>query len=314
MEFRHLQTFQAIVQEGSFLKAAEKLQYAQSTITLHIQQLEAELGIKLFSRRGKRTELTAAGRTLQDHADQLLHRAANLQQTMTDLVAGEAGHLRMGSIEPVASVHLPAILVQFCQEHPQVRLTLEVGVTQLISQRVAAGSLDLAICSPPNANLGLSFELLFHDPITLLIPDTHPLAKLDQISASLLAKERLILTEEHCPYRNIFEKALLSEDINPFSGIEVMSLEALKQMVRCGLGIGVIPADAIASPPPNTVERSISGLDLKLPVGIAFQLETNFPGSVLHKLVSDLRASLKNAHLQTADSSTSNTSLPTGRA
>jgi LysR family transcriptional regulator, regulator of the ytmI operon len=301
MEFRHLQTFQSIAEEGSFLKAAEKLQYAQSTITLHIQQLEAELGVKLFSRRGKRTELTVAGRTLIIHADRLLHRAANLQQTMTDLVAGEAGHLRIGSIEPVASVRLPAILVQFCHEHPKVRLTLEVGVTQSISQRVAAGSLDLAICSPPSANLDLTFELLFHDPIALLIPATHSLATLDEISASLLATERLILTEEHCPYRNIFEKALLSEDINPFSGIEVMSLEALKQMVRCGLGIGVMPADAIGFPPPNTIARSISGLDLKLPVGIVFHSEANFPGSVLHALVSDLKTGLKNAHLNTPD-------------
>jgi LysR family transcriptional regulator, regulator of the ytmI operon len=301
MEFRHLQTFQSIAQEGSFLKAAEKLQYAQSTITLHIQQLEAELGVKLFSRRGKRTELTVAGRTLIIHADRLLHRAANLQQTMTDLVAGEAGHLRIGSIEPVASVRLPAILVQFCQEHPKVRLTLEVGVTQSISQRVAAGSLDLAICSPPSANLDLIFELLFHDPIALLIPATHPLATLDEISASLLATERLILTEEHCPYRNIFEKALLAEDINPFAGIEVMSLEALKQMVRCGLGIGVMPADAIGSPPPNTIVRSISGLDLNLPVGIVFQSEANFPGSVLHTLLSDLKTGLKNARLNTTE-------------
>jgi LysR family transcriptional regulator, regulator of the ytmI operon len=301
MEFRHLQTFQAIVQEGNFLKAAEKLQYAQSTITLHIQQLEAELGVKLFSRRGKRTELTVAGRTLRDHADQLLHRAANLQQTMTDLVAGEAGHLRIGSIEPVASVHLPAILVQFCHEHPKVRLTLEVGVTQLISQRVASGTLDLAICSPPSANLDLTFELLFHDPIALLVPDIHQLATLDEISASSLGKERLILTEEHCPYRNILEKTLLSQGINPFSGIEVMSLEALKQMVRYGLGIGVIPTAAITSPPPNTIARNISGLNLKLPVGIVFQSEASFPGSVLHSLVSDLKTGLKNAHLNATE-------------
>jgi LysR family transcriptional regulator, regulator of the ytmI operon len=301
MEFRHLQTFQAIAQEGSFLKAAEKLQYAQSTITLHIQQIEAELGVKLFSRRGKRTELTVAGRTLKDHAEQLLHRAANLQQAMTDLVAGEAGHLRIGSIEPVASIHLPALLVQFCHEHPKVRLTLEVGVTQLVSQRVAAGLLDLAICSPPSANLDLTFELLFHDPISLLIPETHPLATLDEISASSLSKERLILTEEHCPYRNILEKALLSQGINPFSGIEVMSLEALKQMVKHGLGIGVMPTAAIAIPPSNTIARNISGLDLKLPVGIVFQSEANFPGSVLHSLVSNLKTGLEKLSLGETD-------------
>jgi LysR family transcriptional regulator, regulator of the ytmI operon len=294
MEFRHLQTFQAIVQEGSFLKAAEKLQYAQSTITLHIQQLESELGIKLFSRRGKRTELTIAGRTLQEHADQLLHRAANLQQTMTDLVAGEAGHIRIGSIEPVASVHLPAILVKFCQKHLNIRLTLEVGVTQVISQAVASGTIDVAICSPPHANLGLAFDLLFQDPIALLIPDTHQFAKSEFIAVSELAGERLILTEEHCPYRNILEKALLPHGINPFSGIEVMSLEALKQMVKCGLGIGVMPAAAIASPPTRTVVRNISELNLELPVGLVYQPEMNFPGSTLHALILELISDLKN--------------------
>jgi biotin operon repressor len=81
MEFRHLQIFFAIVKEGSFLKAAEKLQYAQSTITLHIQQLEAELGVKLFSRRGKHTELTISNRMLLERAALLLHHAASLQQT-----------------------------------------------------------------------------------------------------------------------------------------------------------------------------------------------------------------------------------------
>lgn len=301
MEFRHLQTFQAIAQEGSFLKAAEKLQYAQSTITLHIQQLEAELGVKLFSRRGKRTELTVAGRTLRDHADQLLHRAANLQQTMTDLVAGEAGHLRIGSIEPVASVHLPAILVQFCHEHPKVRLTLEVGVTQVISQRVATGLLDLAICSPPAANLGLTFELLFQDPIALLIPENHRLATVDEISIPLLADERLILTEEHCPYRNILEKALLPHGINPFSGIEIVSLEALKQLVKHGLGIGIMPAAAIALPPASTVTRSISGLDLKLPVGIVFGSEASLPGSALDSLVTNLKTNLRKPASDTTD-------------
>jgi LysR family transcriptional regulator, regulator of the ytmI operon len=293
MEFRHLQTFQAIVREGSFLKAAEKLQYAQSTITLHIQQLEAELGVKLFARRGKRTELTVAGRTLQEHADYLLHRAANLQQTMRDLVAGEAGHLRIGAIEPVASVHLPALLTQFCYEHPQVRLTLEVGVTQVISQRVATGALDVAICSPPNANLDLVFELLFQDPIAVLIPETHRFATYDRIEIPALAGERLILTEEHCPYRNILEKALLPHGINPFSGIEVMSLEAIKQMVKCGLGVGVMPAAAIASPPANTVTRTIAELELQLPVGIIFQPEASFPGSTLQLLISELKNRLK---------------------
>ncbi len=297
MEFRHLQTFQAIAQAGSFLKAAAKLQYAQSTITLHIQQLENELGVKLFSRRGKRTELTVAGRTLLSHADQLLYRAAQLQQAMTDLVAGEAGQLRIGSVEPVASVHLPAILVQFCRQHPKVRLTLEVGVTKVISQQVAAGNLDLAVCSPPAANLGLAFEFLFQDPISLLIPTTHPLAKASAITVASLAEERLILTEEYCPYREVLEKALLPYGINPFAGIEVMSLEALKQMVHHGLGMGVMPTAAILSPPPDTIVRRLADLELQLPIGLVMSPEIALPGSVLQSLVEDLKTGLSDGNL-----------------
>ena len=290
MEFKHLQTFQTVAAEGSFLKAAEKLQYAQSTITLHVQKLEEELGVLLFSRKGRQTELTVAGRTLQGHADHLLYRAEQLQQAMTGLVTGEAGYLRIGSVEPVASVHLPVVLVQFCRQYPKVRLTIETGVTQTISRRVAAGELDLAICSPPAANLGLNFEALFQDPIALLVPKSHPLAKTKDIMVASLAEARLILTEEHCPYRDVLEKALLLNSINPYSGIESMSSGALKQMVHYGLGVGVLPAAAIAPLPPGTVERRLSDLDLKLSIGLVANPEIVVPGSALSSLTKSIKA------------------------
>jgi len=135
MELRHLATFQMIVREGSFLRAAEKLQYAQSTITLHIQQLETELGVKLFARQGKKVQLTQAGCALHDQADSLLQRAAALQQAMMEITTGAVGRLRIGSIEPTASLRLPSLIAHFCHERPKVRLTVEVGGTSFVSQR-----------------------------------------------------------------------------------------------------------------------------------------------------------------------------------
>jgi len=290
MEFKHLQTFQAVAAEGSFLKASEKLQYAQSTITLHIQKLEEELGVQLFSRQNRRTELTVAGRTLQSHADHLLYRAEQLQQAMAGLVTGEEGHLRIGSVEPVASVHLPVVLVAFCRQYSKVRLTLEVGVTQTISRRVAAGELDLAVCSPPAANLNLNFYPLFEDPISLLVPASHAIAKKKNITVTALAKERLILTEEHCPYRDVLEKALLSRSINPYSGVESMSSGALKQMVHYGLGIGVLPSAAIAPLPEGAIERRVSDLDLNLSIGLALNPEIVISGSALDALATAIKA------------------------
>ena len=292
MEFRHLQTFRIILEEGSFLQAAERLQYAQSTITLHIQQLEAELGVKLFLRRGKKVQLTTAGRALSSHANFLLHRAAMLQQEMAELVAGEAGHLRIGSIEPVASLRLPLLLVSFCRQYPNIRLTLETGVTQVISRRVANGDLDLAICSPPETKLGLSFETLFYDSMALLIPIEHHLSKKETIEVNDLAQERLLLTEANCPYRKIFETEILSRGINPYSGIEIMSLKALQSMVESGLGIGVMPIEIITPPPENTVMKTINNLNLKLPVGIAALPEKSIPGLTLDLLTQTIRSKI----------------------
>ena len=293
MEFRHLKTFQTILEEGSFLQAAEKLQYAQSTITLHIQQLEAELKVKLFSRRGKRVQPTAAGRALSNHAGFLLHRAEILQQEMVEIVAGSAGHLRIGSIEPFASLRLPSLLVSFCRQYPNIRLTLETGVTQTISQRVAAGELDLAICSPPDAKLGLNFETLFYDSMALLIPTSHHLSQKETIEVIDIAQERLLLTEANCPYRQVFETEICARGVNPYSGIEIMSLKALQSVVKSGLGIGVMSVNTITPPPHNTAVKTINNVKLELPVGIAVLPERNMLGLALDTLIQ----TLKNASL-----------------
>ncbi|MEO1004367.1 MAG: LysR family transcriptional regulator [Cyanobacteria bacterium J06638_38] len=293
MEFRHLKTFQTILETGSFLQAAEKLQYAQSTITLHIQQLEAELGVKVFLRQGKKIQLTPAGKALESHANFLLQRAALLHQEMIELVAGKTGHLRIGSIEPVASLRLPKLLVQFCRQHPKVRLTLETGVTQVISQGVAEGKLDLAICSPPTAKLGLNFSPLFYDSMALLTPQGHRLSKLEMIEVEDLAAERLILTEVNCPYRQVFEQEITARGINPYCGLEIMSFKALKAMVASGLGIGVMPTDVLDPPPANTEMRNINNLNLKLPVGLALLSEKTVPGLILDSLIATLHSGLK---------------------
>ena len=292
MELRHLQTFQAVVREGSFLQAAEELQYAQSTITLHIQQLEAELGVKLFARQGKKVQLTEAGRSLRDQADHLLEYVATLQQNMADLVSGEAGHVRLGAVEPTASLRLPPLLVEYCNPRPKVRLSLEVGGTDGISSRVAEGALDLGICSPPAAQLGLLFEPLFAEQMALLVPQEHPLARAETITPSDLTSQRLLLTEQHCAYREVTEKALLRRGANPYSGIEIGSMGAIKRAVQSGLGVAFVPRLIVSPPPRGTLLREVEGIDLKLPIGLVRFPNRTMPGRAQESLRSLLRARL----------------------
>ncbi|QBD82866.1 LysR family transcriptional regulator [Ktedonosporobacter rubrisoli] len=232
MELRQLETFLTIVREGSFVKAAEKLQYAQSTITIHIQQLEAELGVKLFARQGKQMQLTEAGKALWEQADALRQRAVALQQAMQEIIAGDAGHIRLGAIEPTASLRLAPLLIAFSHEFPKLQLTLEVGNAAMVNPRVSSGDLDFAISSPPESHTGLAFEPLFFEALSILLPEHHPLAHKEPLEAADLKGQRILLTDRGCGYRAVVEKALLSQGVNPFSGIEMGSIEVIKQAVQ----------------------------------------------------------------------------------
>jgi len=289
MELRHLSTFQAIVKEGSFLRAAEKLQYAQSTITLHIQQLETELGIKLFARQGKKVQLTPAGLALREQADSLLQRATALQQSIQDIVSGEAGHLRIGATEPTASLHLPALLVPFCQQHPKVRLTLEVGSTHSISNRVASGDLDIGICASPPAALGLTFEPLFVDKLALLMPENHPLASMSEIHPADLEGQRLLLTEKWCSYRSLIERELLSSGINPYSGIVMGNMHMLQHSVQHNLGIAIVPVVLVDPLPAGMVLREIADIALGLPIGIICAPAAFAPARIIGAVLMEMR-------------------------
>ncbi|QBD82667.1 LysR family transcriptional regulator [Ktedonosporobacter rubrisoli] len=293
MELRHLYTFQTIIKEGSFLRAAEKLQYAQSTITLHIQQLEAELGVPLFARRGKRVQLTDAGHALYEQADLLVQKAQALQQTMADIVAGEAGHIRIGAIEPTASLRLPDLIVPFCLERPKLHLTLEVGSNRSVSERVADGSIDVGICMLPEASLDLTYEQLFMEPMAILLPASHQLAHAGNIQISDLADERLILKERGCGYRQMIETAFLQHGINPYSGIEIGNLEVLKNAVQRGLGIAIMPVASVNPPPEGTTLRTLQDVKLEVPVGLVYKVGQYARGRALNAMLELMRTSLR---------------------
>lgn len=293
MEFRHLATFQTIVKEGSFLKAADALGCAQPTVTLHVHQLEDDLGVRLFVRQGKRMHLTEAGRLLHEQAGQILNRAAALQETMAGISLGDAGHVRVGAIEPTASMRLPPLVAAYRRSRPRVRLTLDVAGTGEISRRVAAGELDVAVCSAPPAHLGLAFEPLFVERLALLVPRAHPLASQDRITVRSLAEQGVLLTQEGCAYRGVIERTMLERGANPYAGIEVTGIEVLKRCVQCGMGLAILPIAALDPPPPGTAVRDVADLDLSIAVGIALRPGDQGGSRALAAMVDDLRRGLR---------------------
>lgn len=293
MDFRHMQTFQAVVKHASFVRAAEELQYAQSTVTLHIQQLEAELGVELFARQGKKVKLTEAGRTLREQVDHILGRVDTLRQSMQELGEGEAGHVRIGAIEPTASRRLPPVLFEFSRQRPKVRLAVEVEGTATISRRVASGDLEFGICSAPAPGLGLVFEPLVREPMGLLVPENHPFAQKERVYVDDLGESRFVLTEPHCAYRQLIQRSLVERGTNVFAGVEIGSVNALVWAVRSGVGVAIVPLESVSPPPEGTVLREIEDIDIALSVGIVQRAGHNIESRAARELLALIRSCLK---------------------
>ncbi|MGG1598305.1 LysR family transcriptional regulator [Paenibacillus naphthalenovorans] len=293
MDLRTIKTFQTIVKLGSFQRAAEELKYVQSTITMHIQKLESDLGVKLLE-RSKKVCLTEAGRLFHEKADLLLKDYEYLQSAMTEWIQGEAGVVRLGVMEPAASYRLPKILAPFMERYPKVQISIQIGNTYVLREMLIEGKIDLAICSVPDTGLGTTFEPLFAEKVALLVPKQDDLAGKHEIYLKDLRGKRLLLTTTICPYRKKLEAALLEKGGSPYFGIEISTMSALKYYVQANFGIAVVPIITVTPPPEGTVLKPIHDLDTGLVTGILLKSDYKALGSAGEKLISTLRDGLLN--------------------
>lgn len=241
MESRHLFTFIAVVEAGSFTRAAQKLDYAQSSITAQIQSLEAELGQPLFDRIGKKIMLTDTGRRLLPYAQEI-SRMHTLAQDALRPESVLTGAIRIGAPESLAAFRLPGIIKEFRGRYPQVQITLKPGACWELTELVRSGELDLAFLLQPETEYkDLHSETLIHEPMTLVAPLQHSLLELDEVEPQHLKSETILHTETGCTYRTLFERHLNSHGVFPDPTLEFWSIEAIKQCVISGLGLSFLP-------------------------------------------------------------------------
>ncbi|AZJ24165.1 LysR family transcriptional regulator (plasmid) [Bacillus wiedmannii bv. thuringiensis] len=267
MEIRLLQTFQAVVQCGSQIKAANLLQYAQSTITLHINQLEEKLGIELFERKGKQMVLTEAGRLVKEQADILLNQVDVITETAKEFSIGQKGLIRIGAIDSIGKTNLISVLTKFMKEHPQICLSIESGVTEQFSQQIIANKLDIALCPPPSPELNLEFYPLYEEKLCLILPIDHPLSTQEKIHMCDLEDENFILTGQLCDYRRKIEHVFLHHGFHLHSNYDAANMEMVLNLVIQGFGIAMLPSNFVANPHQYAI-RDIDDISFALPIGL----------------------------------------------
>lgn len=271
MDIKHLQTLHAIISHGSYLKAAESLGYVQSTITLHIQQLEEEFGVRLFEKNGRRMILSQDGQVFWEQARPMMDQMESIKKAMFELKNGSLGQVRVGVIENFFKTSMSPVIMEFCRDHPRVKLSLEFGGMVSISQRVLQDELDIGICPKPAMDSGLHFVPLKIETLKLLLPVGHPLSLVETITPEHLNAEEILLTEPVCVYRKAVEKGFEQVDLSLRPRLEIGDVGSLIQFVQQGLGIAFLPASALHLVPQGTIVRSVEGLLIQTTIGLVRQ-------------------------------------------
>ncbi|GFN31619.1 LysR family transcriptional regulator [Paenibacillus xylaniclasticus] len=291
MDLRTLKTFQAIVKHGSFNKAAQEMNYVQSTVTMQIQKLEAELGMTLFE-RGKEISLTEAGRLLYEQSMPIVKNMERLQASLSDLKLGESGHVRIGVTEPTASYRLPGILKKFMSKYPHIQISIEIMNTPSLVERIRAGEIDFALSTAPDLSTDLYFEPFFQEEFIALMPEDHPLAQMETVEPEALQGHRLLIASSTCPYRRKLETILQEKGQVALDLMIVGSITAMKQYVESGLGIALIPRIMMESSSTGTAARPVSGSLIHMTCGFICK-ESAYPLQLAsHKLYQFLKQEL----------------------
>ncbi len=276
IDLKHVKTFLAIQQRGSFSAAADWLDIAQPTVSLHIKSLEKSLGYPLFERIGKGAVMTPAGTRFLLSAQELI-RLATEAQTITAEQQAIHGELKLCVVQSICTYKMPPLLQKFQSKHPAVRLQVTVNrPSTYMLQQLRTGDFDAAIVLEAPFDIpSLGSKPLWSDQLQVVVHPHHHLAQKSTVKLAQLAHEAMIFPDWSAHYRRVFERRLQEQEIVPKTILEIDNMESIKQCVMIGMGLAILPRYAIEQEVSNglLIPLSIEGFKLSVTAQLIWHKE-----------------------------------------
>lgn len=250
MELRHLRYLLAVIEEGSFTRAAARLHIAQPGISAQLKQLERELGQPLLDRTGRRVRLTAAGEVFLPFARAALEATASGAASVAALTGLVHGQLRLGTVATISSatLDLPSLLAGFHAAHPGVDIAVQEDSSAALLAGIDQGRIDAAFVgrgalqrSGKVTSIGIVRERLV---AVMLTPPGG--AAPAETSIAELGTEPLILPREGTGLRDRLDAAFAAAGVQPRIAVESGDPRLLVRLALAGLGTAVVPASVVA--------------------------------------------------------------------
>lgn len=240
IDSRQLRAFATLARTGSFTLAAKELFLSQSAVSHSMKALESDVGCRLFDRMGKKVLLTQAGETLLHHVEKILQEMSSARAALEHLGKWGRGRLRVGASTTACQYILPPVLREFKESFPQSLITIQPGDTRKAIELLHANRVDLAITLEPKGEDQLVFHPLFTDELVFLVGATHPWATGGHVSRADIPKQNYVLYNKGSYTFRMIEEYFRQEEMVLNTVIEFGSMDAIKELVKLGLGVSIL--------------------------------------------------------------------------
>lgn len=237
---RHLLAFSALARLGSFTEAARDLFLTQSAISHAIKALEEQAGCRLFERAGRRVTLTQAGEQFLRHVEKILGEMKAARTGLEELSRWGHGRLRLGASTTACQYILPTVLREFKQSFPKCMISIDPGDHAHQTELLLSNRIDLALMLEPAGLKELVFVPLFVDEMRFLLSPTHAWAQAGRVLQETMETETLILYNQTSYTFRLVKEYFRKEGMPMANFLELGSMEAIKELVKIGLGVGVL--------------------------------------------------------------------------
>ena len=248
-DLRQLEAFCKVVEYGGFSSAAKVLNLAQASVSERIANLEAVVGTKLLDRLGRSVVPTKAGELLYGKAVDLLERKRNIGLEIEAFLGHWKGTIQIGGSTIPGNYILPAILGRFRKEYPEIIANLAIGDSDRIASMVSEGMLELGFVGSVGGRSALKHTKLWGDDLILIVPASHPWAEEEQVEMQDLRTEPFILREPGSGTQQSLTDGLETIFASRTESLNVAcilgSSDAVKEGVKCGLGVAFISSRAV---------------------------------------------------------------------
>ncbi|MEW5593084.1 selenium metabolism-associated LysR family transcriptional regulator [Peribacillus frigoritolerans] len=250
-----LKVFVTVIEQKNFSRAGDILNLSQPGVSLHIRNLENELGTKLIYRSPKQVQITEPGKILYRHAKQMLNHYETAKREINEFNNVVSGTMKIGASFTIGEYYLPKALAEFATQYPMVDIQIIISNSNDVIQGIRSNKLDIGLIEGETDYKDIEVMPFMNDEMIVVVPPDHPLSQMDLIEGNMLQNQIWVLREQGSGTRTYSDKLLGSLELNIKKTFIFTSIQGVKEAVMAGLGIALLSR--------LTVQKELKSNELK---------------------------------------------------